>query len=322
MHFGVIAFHKFRQNINNHRYNRGMGASYTIRAVAEQTGLTTHTIRAWERRYGLLSPDRTDSNRRLYDERDIERLRLVVRAVEGGHSLGQVARLPNDELQRLGGREVKRAPVSVPSDDFLAVSRQAMLDYDSETFQSTLRRAREVLGVDQFLQKLVVPLLSSVGEGWRKGDVLIAQEHFASAFLRSELEGIRYSFAPSPGAPRIVIATPSGQMHELGALMAAITVARHGWRATYLGPNLPAGEVAAAVKQVGARAVGLSVVFPESDLRTIGELKRLRELLGPDFPILVGGSGADSYREVIGEITAVAVSNLSSLALALTEFDL
>jgi DNA-binding transcriptional MerR regulator/methylmalonyl-CoA mutase cobalamin-binding subunit len=296
-----------------------MAASYTIRAVAEKTGLTAHTIRAWERRYGLLSPERTGTNRRMYDDRDVERLRLVVRAMEAGHSVGVVAGMPNEELAKLGGSAAKSATSAPGSEDFLAQCERAMLDLDSDLFQSTLRRANAVLGVERFLKEVVLPMLSVVTKGWESGAVQIAHEHFASAFLRTELERIRYSIAPPSNAPRLLVTTPSGHVHELGALLVAITAARHGWRITYLGPNLPAGEVAAAARQISASAVALSLVYPESDPRTVGELRRLREQVGAGIPILVGGAAARSYREVLDEIGATVIGDLDALAPALAK---
>ena len=295
-----------------------MAASYSIRAVAEKTGLSPHTIRVWERRYAVLSPERTESNRRMYGEPDVERLRMIVRAMHVGHSIGMIASLPNEELAKLAVAPATPFQPGIPSEDFLAQCLNAMTEYDAESFQSAIRRAFAVLGVERLLSDVVLPLLKEVADGWRGGTVCIAQEHFVSAFLRTELEQIRLSFVPRPDAPRILITTPSGQMHELGALMAAITAARHGWRVTYLGPNLPAGEVAAAAKQVGARVVGLSVVYPDADLRTTGELKRLHELLGPGYTILVGGGAAGTYRAVLEEMSATPVPDLPALAAELS----
>lgn len=291
---------------------REMAASYSIRAVAEKTGLTTHTIRAWERRYGLLTPERSDANRRMYGEQDVERLQLLVRAIDAGHSIGMIAPLPNEELARLGRNEP--SPVTgYPNEDFLGLCERAMLELDSDLFRATLRRATAVLGIERFLLEVVVPLLSRVDRGWDNGGVSISHEHFASAYLRTELEQIRFSIAPPPGAPRMLVTTPSGHVHELGALLVAITAARHGWRVTFLGPNLPAAEISASSKQISASVVALSLVYPEGDLRTIGELKRLREQLGPDVPILIGGSGAPSYQEIVDEIGAVMVLDLGEL---------
>jgi methylmalonyl-CoA mutase cobalamin-binding subunit len=103
-------------------------------------------------------------------------------------------------------------------------------------------------------------------------------------------------------APRIVITTPSGQNHELGALMAATVAEEAGWDVYYLGPNLPAEEIAAAVRQLGAKAVALSVIYRDSEAHVMEELKRLRRLIGPSIPVFVGGNAASAVRAHLDEL--------------------
>jgi cobalamin-dependent methionine synthase I len=115
------------------------------------------------------------------------------------------------------------------------------------------------------------------------------------------------------GAPEIIVATPAGTRHELGALMVCVLAKSDGWRATYLGPDLPAEEIVAAVRNKGARAVALSIVYPTDDPLLAGELKRLRGRLGEKVPVLVGGASAHAYRESLEEIDAVIAADVASL---------
>jgi len=288
-----------------------MVGPYSIRAVAEKTGVSVHTLRAWERRYQVLSPDRTEANQRRYTDQDVRRIRLIVGAVSKGQSIASASQLSNEDLEEfLSGAD--RRPGESAS-DFIALCQSAMIDYDAETFQTAVRRACAILGVESFLLSVALPLLEDVGARWKAGEICIAQEHFASSNLRSEFERLRYSFIPTPNAPRIVISTPSGHIHELGALAAAITSAMHGWRVTYLGPNLPAAEISATARHIRAIAVAISVVHPKADDRTIGEFRRLRDQLGTGYPILVGGGGADSYIDVLKEIDARVLGDLASI---------
>jgi cobalamin-dependent methionine synthase I len=129
----------------------------------------------------------------------------------------------------------------------------------------------------------------------------IANEHLATATIRSFLGALRLNGHSGPGGRTVVVATPSGQRHELGALVVAIAALEVGWDAVYLGPDLPAPEIAAAVRQRGAAAVALSLVCPANDPRTAAELRALRPLVG-DTPIFVGGRSAGSYGPVVTEI--------------------
>jgi methylmalonyl-CoA mutase cobalamin-binding subunit len=120
--------------------------------------------------------------------------------------------------------------------------------------------------------------------------------------------------------PLLIVTTPPGQLHEFGALMAAATAVENGWEVVYLGPNLPAEEIAAAARQRGADAVALSIIYPSGDPRLRREMHRLRQFLGPDIPILVGGRAAAAYRETLSEIRAVHLADLDALHEQLERF--
>jgi len=141
----------------------------------------------------------------------------------------------------------------------------------------------------------------------------VAHEHLASASVRNFLGSMRASDMIPETAPAILITTPAGQLHEIGALLAATVAASEGWRVTYLGPNLPAEEIAGAALQEQARAVGLSIVYPGDDPHLAGELVKLRRALGPEVAILVGGRAASGYRDVLERIAAAHVETLADL---------
>lgn len=296
-------------------YNPIMNSYFSIRAVAEETGLSVHTIRAWERRYGVIAPVRTGTNRRVYDERDVRRLKLLQRAVESGHSIGMIAILPTEELDRLavaGERhEGIRSGEVAPND--LNDAMRALRSLDSSAFEAILVRASLVQGVDGFVDDLVVPLMREIGHGWESGEVSIAQEHLASALVRTHLERTRLSIQPSSDAPKLIAATPAGQHHEIGAMLAAIVAARMDWDVTYLGPNLPAEEIAEAAARMRASAVALSLMHPSNDPETEAELRRIGALLGPSRNLVVGGEAASSYAGALEVIGATLCPDMGSL---------
>ncbi len=302
---------------------------HPIRVVARRTGLTAHVIRAWEKRYGAVEPKRTETNRRVYSLEDIERLALLRRATLAGRSIGQIATLPMDELRALveedeaAARSVEPATGYEPRatrDDASKILRaclQAVEALDAPAIQTVLNRASVSLTRPTLMQEVIVPLMHRLGDAWRDGAVRVAHEHLASAVVRSFLGSLNGAFESRPTAPEIVVTTPSGQLHELGALLVAATAAAGGWRATYLGPNLPSEEIAAAVRQNRTRAVGLSIVYPTDDPHVRTELRRLQQLLDPQVAVLVGGRSAGSYRDVIEASGMIYASDLAALREAL-----
>lgn len=297
-------------------------AHHSINAVARRTGLSAHVIRIWEKRYGAVEPERTDTNRRLYSEEQIERLNLLREITHSGHSIGNVASLPTEKLRKLAvessGAEIRRplsATSTVPS--YLDECIAAVKALDSVSLEATLKRATTALGSQGLLQRVVAPLAQTIGDLWRDGTITAAHEHFASVVIRIFLGHAAKPFAGSENAPVVVVATPTGQLHELGALLVGAAASNLGWHVTYLGASLPAAEIAGAAKQNNARAVALSLVYPEDDSRLEGELTRLRELLPMEVALLVGGRAMPAYREVLEKINAQQIKDLAEFSSAL-----
>ncbi len=142
-------------------------------------------------------------------------------------------------------------------------------------------------------------------------------EHLAAAVLRRVLERVVESATSPFATANLVVATPTGQVHEFGALLVAATATAEGWRVTYLGPDLPAEDIAEAAIRTRARAVALSIVYPTGDLAVGDELRRLRSALPKDITVLVGGAGATAYGSSLAEISAVPLNSLADLRVAL-----
>ena len=301
---------------------------HSIRFAARKSGLTPHVIRVWERRYDAVSPNRTDTNRRLYTESEIERLGLLRDVTQAGHSIGQVARLPLEKLRQLAADSpahvkvestIRPARKTSAADSFLAECIAAVKALDARALEDTLKRAATALGAQGLLQRVVAPLAQSIGELWRDGSITAAHEHFASAVIRIFLGHASKPFAGTEGAPVIIVATPAGQIHELGALLVGAAAANLGWHVTYLGASLPAAEIAGVARQNRARAVALSLVYPEDDPRLEVELTRLRESLPDEVTLLVGGRAMSGYRDALEKIGATQIKDLTHLCAVLDE---
>jgi DNA-binding transcriptional MerR regulator/methylmalonyl-CoA mutase cobalamin-binding subunit len=276
------------------------GVAYPIGVVTRRTGLSPDVLRVWERRYRVVSPSRNTGGQRLYSAVDIERLRLLQRLVERGHRIATIANLDLDALGKLAS-EIDVAHLT-RSREVVDSLLDAVGRMDAARLESGLRRAAISVGAESWIDSIVGPLMEEVGNGWHAGTLTTAHEHLASATTRDVLSWILKSFGVDAKAPGILIATPSGELHELGALMAAVVAASAGWRVHYLGPNVPASDLATAARQLGVSCVALSIVYQKDGF---GEVKAVRAALGERVPLIVGGKAA---REAAAELAGTGVS--------------
>ena len=294
-----------------------------MKVVAQRTGLTQHTIRVWEKRYNAVAPERTHTNRRLYSEEDIERLILLHRATAQGHSIGRIAHLSDDELKTLI-EEHSPPPVFTqtnsmphpltPPDSTAESSVQrclnAIASMDSNTLTRELMDAEIAMGRNRLLTSVIDPIMNRVGEMWSEGTLRVADEHLATSVIRTFLGTLQFSNRAPQGAPMLVATTPAGQWHEIGALLASLTAQSAGWNTLYMGPNLPAEEIAGAAITHSASAVALSIIYPGDDSLLSTELYKIQRAL-PAIPLLIGGRAAAHYKSTIEEIGAQYVGHLA-----------
>jgi methanogenic corrinoid protein MtbC1 len=247
---------------------------------------------------------------------------LLRQATLSGRQIGQISRLSTAELRDLvvSDREaMARAPRLVvtqakeAAQGHLAACLAAAEALDAQLLQYQLERAAVDLSQPRLMEKVLVPLLEELGTRWENGELRIIHEHVASSVIKGFLSGLRASFNPSDNAPSIVVGTPSRQVHEMGALLVSVAAAAEGWRVTYLGADLPAEEIAAAVQHKGARVIALSLVYPTDDPHLGRELFKLRRLIGEDVLILLGGRAARPYAEIVGQISAQILNNSTDL---------
>jgi len=300
---------------------------YPIKVVSQMTGLSVHVIRAWEKRYSVVEPDRTDTNRRSYSEAEIEKLKLMNTAVQNGHNISSIAKLSVEELKSLIEREKtsqKDIHISEASSteaaDFNALinsSIEAIKAYDDETLETVLLKSSSQMSQPQLIENFIVPLVYKIGDLWHDGDIRVANEHMASAVIRTFLANQIEIYSSAENAPIVICATPRGQEHELGALIAGLTAASSGWRVIYLGPNLPVEEIAAVAVSLDARAIALSIIYPGDDSRLKKDLVHLKKMLPCNISIIAGGRASKGYLDVLDEIGAIVVKDTRQLRLEL-----
>ncbi len=294
---------------------------HPIQVVVRRTGLSADVLRAWERRYGVVEPARSATGRRLYSDDDIERLRLLRRATSSGRSIGQISGLSTEELTRLvrdDETEEARVPEAKPgpadgAEDLMVDALDAAEDMDAARLERVLARGIGLFGAERMLEAVAAPVLTEIGERWTTGELSIAHEHLASAVIRQVVGDLLGTSSADPDRPLILCATPAGERHEFGALMAAVIAATLGWRVLYLGADLPAEDLARAVSRHRPRLVALSVVSRDAAAQLGVELRRLRGALPADTTLLVGGRGIKRVAKTLEQEGAVHLDSLAAL---------
>lgn len=252
-----------------------------IGELGRRVGVSPELLRAWERRYGLLDPTRSPGGFRLYSESDEERIRAMKRHLERGLSAADAARVV------LLGNGVDEPSAPVLSESRAALQR-ALEGYDEPTANSVFDRLLATFGIDTVIVEIVLPVLRSLGEGWAEDRTTIAQEHFASNVLRGRLLGLARGWGRGAG-PLAVLASPSGEQHDLPLILFGIALREAGWRIAFLGADTPIATIDSAIASVRTNAVVLNAVTSERLRAVEPELT----VLASRTTVAIGGAGAD-----------------------------
>jgi DNA-binding transcriptional MerR regulator len=276
-------------------------------AVTRRTGISEHTLRAWERRFGFPIPHRLPSGHRRYTADQVQQLLLIREALQAGYRAGDVVSLPLSELEELL-RECGREEVLVrePSPAWLQRIIEAGKQFDRDELAAQLRVESANLGVARFLRERVAPILAEVGDAWERGDLEIRHEHFISEAIEDELRGLRGSLEASAAGRPVVLANLPDEFHELGLQIAAVAIVAAGRSIRMLGRNTPVQETVEAAVALDAAAVGLSVSkFAVSDA-TAAAVIELRSRLPARIRLWLGGGGADDLENLPVDVEVVS----------------
>lgn len=249
---------------------------YPIGTIASLTGVKPITLRAWERRYGLIEPVRTSSGRRMYTRDDIDLINRVVAMLDRGMRIGQV----QAEIKAQDRRE--QGTFGDDGDPASAIRRRmtaAIIRFDEDALEDTYNEALSLYSVDVVTRDVLTPLLVALGERWRAGTGSIAEEHFFGFYLRNKLGARFHHRSRGEHGPRLLAACLPNEQHENGLLLLALSLNERGHRMVLLGANMPLEEVPAAARQARCDGVVLS-----------GSLDPSPELLAVQLPRVVGAS--------------------------------
>ena len=263
---------------------------YNTAAVVQRTGVPATTIRAWERRYGYPMPSRDAGGQRLYSARDIEGIRWLSDQTSQGVAISRaIAMLRNGYASpQASGSLVTRAPRS-----FAALRTEmldALLSFDLGRAEAVLAEAFALFSVEEVCLQLMEPMLIDIGDRWHAGELSVAAEHHATAFIRARLFSLLNAYLRSDGNGRLVFtACAPDEWHEIGILLVTVFLARRGVAVRYLGPNLPLDALAEVVAQQHPVVVALSAQSRETARKLRGVSDLLSRGAPPHPHVVVGG---------------------------------
>lgn len=290
---------------------------FPIRTVSSLTGVNSVTLRAWERRYGLIRPRRTEKGHRLYSRDDIDLINRVLAMLEKGVSIGQV----RDALARQASAEEGGRATDAWS-RYRARMIAAIIRFDEAVIEDAYNEALSLYPISEVTDRLIVPLLVELGRRWETAEGSVAEEHFFSVYLRNKLGARFHHRSRNAQGPRLLCACLPGEQHVTGLLLFALSAVDRDFRVILLGADLPIDELLMAQKRAGADCVVLSSAIESERSMLERDLPLLVQRIG--VPIVVGGPGSVRHRDEItragalslGEYIHKGLDRLASILLA------
>lgn len=283
---------------------------FPIRVISELSGVPATTLRAWERRYGLLKPKRTASGHRLYTRQDLETVRLVLRLLDANHPIREAAKMVREG-------EAESHVKSPDGEHWMTWERRllrAVSDFSPARVDAIYNEALSLYPMDLVSERLIEPTLRALGERWHNRESGIAEEHFFSAWLRNKLGARLHHESGRPRGRQLVAACPEGEHHELGLLLFCLAAMGHGYRILYLGADAPYEQLVTAAERSGAEGILLSLTQAPLNENKLSALAARAEA-----PIWVGGHGAVIQQAAIQACGAHPLGEVRAHALTILE---
>jgi DNA-binding transcriptional MerR regulator len=268
---------------------------YPIRTISDLTGVNPITLRAWERRYGLLEPIRKESGHRLYSQEHIDLINRVVGLLDRGMRIGQVkAHLDAQEAadaSHPGGNAWQR---------YINHMVASVIRFDENGLEETYGEALSLYPVTTVTERLVTPLLQELGRRWAEGEGSVAEEHFFGFYLRNKLGARFHHRSRASNGPRLLLACLPGDRHEIGLLLFALAASDNGYQTILLGADMPLRELPAAVEKTGSAAIILSGLVAPGRQVLEEELPRMLEQV--ELPVFLGGKASTAAADALRRI--------------------
>ena len=265
------------------------------------TGLSRDVIRVWERRYGLIKPLRSANRYREYTDEDVALLRFLKEELDRGQTIGALAVEGRDSLlQRMRMSSTPKQQELAPHESLIDELISCLHPLDKIRFEQKLNGAIAVVPFDEAVQRILLPLQRQVGELWHEGRVTVAVEHYVTKIVQQKLFSVMNQLPVNEFGPRLLVACPEGELHEIGAQAVAYLAATQGCQVYYLGPNLPTAALTSFCERVKPDLVLLSLTGVRSDEEGRRLLQELEALSG-QWPTAMGGQGARALEPLLRE---------------------
>jgi methanogenic corrinoid protein MtbC1 len=286
--------------------------THRIHRVAKIAGLSKDVVRVWERRYGLVKPLRSANRYREYTDEDVALLRFLKEELDRGQTIGALAAEGRSSLlERMRVNVVPKRELA-PHNSLLEELISRLDPLDKFRFEQQLNAAVAVIPFEEAVQRILLPLQRRIGELWHEGRVNVAVEHYVTKIIQQKLFSVMNQLPVNELGPRVLIACPEGEFHEIGAQAVAYLAAARGCHIYYLGPNLPISDLQSFCERVNPDMVLLSLTEGKSDeaaRRLLHELKPL----STRWPVMVGGQGASAIAHLLQNSGVGLLEDLAAL---------
>ena len=300
---------------------------HLIQFVSKRTGISPDVIRVWERRYSAIVSKRSNTNRRLYSDEDIEKLNLLKRAIKSGRRIGDIANLSYSDLFELvvGDESNSANSYSKPTTgmvmELFDEAITGINEMDSQKIDNALANALTVLSITDFFTEFLKPLHNHINDECKRGSIRYIQEKLAKISIRTCLSGLytnsRTSKKQSPG---LVVASLIGENENIDTLMHIIIAQNIGWNVTYVGSGIPSDELTYMAEKISAQVMVLALNNPRDISRKSYEIKTIRDNADRHENIVLIGNQALEYRNLVDDVKASISPDIGSFRLALERF--
>ena len=307
--------------------------TYNAKAVTMQTGVTPATLRAWERRYGILLPDRTAGGHRLYSARDIAAIKWLKEHIEQGMTISRASALLQKQLYTSSEpvahvAQAAQSPViafaeaseSARSTDTIKTDLyEALIDYDELTADEILSEAYSLHPIETVCVDVIEPVLVNLGRAWAAGEIAISTEHFASNYLRRKLIAL-ISHGPATRQGIIAIGCAPTDLHEMGILLLSIFLRRRGWHVVYLGQAVPLEDLPMSIPEIKPNLLVLASTVIDS-AQLLKPIQSFLDQVSPDLrpAFAYGGPAFNQHPELRAEMPGVFLGETVQSGMATIE---
>ena len=298
---------------------------FNTKAVVQQTGIAAPTLRAWERRYMILSPERAQNDYRLYSERDIAIIHWLKAQVDTGMSISQSIALfrhleqkeeKQEDVDQPPSQQMSPLETQTPPDgprigtqyNMHAIQERllsAFNELDEVTASQLMASVLAIYSIEQVCAELITPTLWEIGRRWEQGIITVSIEHFASAFFHGLLTNMFHATPTSNSNPLVIACCAPGEAHALAPLILALLLRRAGLRVAYLGQSIETTGLLQTIKQLSPTLLCISVTIGSYLAATIELGQKLQELPSPHPVFIVGGQAFEQHPDLIAQISGL-----------------